>query len=99
MLCTVISNSNLCISSTHNTHIECLWVEVGRQFGQRWRAFFYQLEVLHCPDRSNRHHLWLLHLLFLDMINNDCESVQQEWNVKPISGEGHDQSPNVSLCF
>ncbi|KAF8054959.1 hypothetical protein FPV67DRAFT_1391983, partial [Lyophyllum atratum] len=45
-------------SSTYNTRIERLWVEVGRH------------------------------------INQDCEIFQSTWNAKPISGEGHDQSPN-----
>ncbi|KAJ7646936.1 hypothetical protein FB45DRAFT_974803 [Roridomyces roridus] len=82
-------------SSTHNTRIERLWVEVGSQFARRWRAFFYRLEALHGLDRTNPHHLWLLHALFLDFINEDCEQFREEWNCHPISGEGHDMSPEV----
>ncbi|KAJ6624168.1 hypothetical protein B0H10DRAFT_1785093, partial [Mycena sp. CBHHK59/15] len=84
-------------SSKNNTRIERLWVEVGSQFARRWRAFFYRLEVLHGLDRSNPHHLWLLHLLFLAMINEDCDDFRAEWNCHPISGEGHDQSPEDML--
>ncbi|KAH7903832.1 hypothetical protein BJ138DRAFT_1019989 [Hygrophoropsis aurantiaca] len=80
--------------STHNTQIERLWVEVGSQFACSWRAFFYRLERLHRLDRENPAHLWLLHYLFLDEINADCQSFQDEWNAHPISGEGHDRSPN-----
>ncbi|KAJ7620448.1 hypothetical protein FB45DRAFT_754668, partial [Roridomyces roridus] len=80
--------------STHNTRIERLWVEVGRQFARRWRAFFYRLESLHGLDRSNAAHLWLLHRLFLHLINEDCAEFQCEWNAHPISGAGHDRSPN-----
>ncbi|KAF8147914.1 hypothetical protein K438DRAFT_1625828 [Mycena galopus ATCC 62051] len=86
------------LSSTHNTRIERLWVEVGSQFARRWRAFFYRLEALHGLDRSNPRHLWLLHFLFLDLINADCETFRAEWNCHPISGEGHDQSPE-DMCF
>ncbi|KAK7016173.1 hypothetical protein R3P38DRAFT_3321557 [Favolaschia claudopus] len=75
-----------------------LWVEVGSQFARRWRAFFYRLEALHGLDRGNPHHLWLLHFLFLDLINEDCDSFRSEWNCHPISGEGHDQSPE-EMCF
>ncbi|KAJ7769858.1 hypothetical protein B0H16DRAFT_1715509 [Mycena metata] len=85
-------------SSTTNTRIERLWVEVGSQFARRWRAFFYRLEVLHGLDRTNPHHLWILHLLFLDLINEDCAAFRDEWNCHPISGEGHDQSPE-DMCF
>jgi hypothetical protein len=82
-------------SSTHNTRIERLWVEVGSQFARRWRAFFYRLERLHRLDRSNKTHLWLLHYLFLNMINAECQVFQDTWNAHPISGVGHDQSPDV----
>ncbi|KAF8998159.1 hypothetical protein BDQ17DRAFT_1247961 [Cyathus striatus] len=35
-------------SSTHNTRIERLWGEIGKQFGRRWKAFFQRLE--HCIE-------------------------------------------------
>ncbi|KAJ7149101.1 hypothetical protein C8R46DRAFT_916476, partial [Mycena filopes] len=85
--------------STNNTRIERLWVEVGSQFARRWRAFFYRLEALHGLDRTDPHHLWLLHLLFLDLINMDCANFRAEWNCHPISGEGHDQSPEASIML
>jgi hypothetical protein len=77
-------------SSTHNTRIERLWVEVGSQFARAWRAFFFRLEELHGLDRKNPFHLWLLHFLFLDSINDDCEEFAENWNAHPISGKGHD---------
>jgi len=83
-------------ASVFNTRIERLWVEVGRQFARAWRAFFRRLERLHLLDRSNTYHLWLLHFLFLDPINSDCLEFQKDWNSHPISGEGHNQSPDVS---
>lgn len=85
-------------SSTHNSRIERLWVEVGTQFARRWRAFFLRLEQHHYLDCSNPRHLWLIHVLFLDEINRDCESFRQDWNAHPLSGQGKgaNQSPNVS---
>lgn len=82
-------------SSTFNTRIERLWVEVGSQFARSWRAFFLRLERLHHLDRKNPHHLWLLHRLFLDSINDDCRAFQEDWNTHPIAGEGHNKSPAV----
>ncbi|KAJ7480898.1 hypothetical protein FB451DRAFT_1556366 [Mycena latifolia] len=73
-------------SSTRNTRIERLWVEVGSQFARRWRAFFTRLGRLHRLDRKNSIHLWLLHQLFLQAINDDCLEFQEEWNLPPISG-------------
>ncbi|KAJ7576110.1 hypothetical protein C8J56DRAFT_800752, partial [Mycena floridula] len=70
------------------------WVKVGSHFAQRWQAFFYHLEALHGLKRKDPCHRWLLHHLFLDLINADCLTFQQEWNCHPISGAGHDESPN-----
>ncbi|KAJ7659357.1 hypothetical protein DFH06DRAFT_1406595 [Mycena polygramma] len=81
-------------SSTRNTRIERLWVEVGTQFARRWRAFFTRLGRLHRLDRKNPGHLWLLHRLFLPDLNDDCKEFQAEWNLHPISGRmTSDQSP------
>lgn len=84
-------------SSTRNTRIEQLWVEVGTQFARRWRAFFQQLEKYHHLNPGSPTHLWLLHHLFLGSINEDCELFQENWNSHPISGLGHFQSPNVRV--
>ena len=78
-----------------NTHIERLWVEVGKQFVRQWHAFFTQLERCHLLERRNPHHRWLLHYLFLNMINEDCQKFCEEWNSHPISGVGGGWSPNV----
>ncbi|KAJ7916413.1 hypothetical protein B0H13DRAFT_1609395 [Mycena leptocephala] len=82
-------------SSTRNTRIERLWVEVGSQFARPWRGFFLRLGRLHGLDRDNPHRLWLLHYIFLDDINKDCNDFQHHWNNHPISGKGHDQTPEV----
>ncbi|KAI0686692.1 hypothetical protein C8T65DRAFT_590932 [Cerioporus squamosus] len=81
-------------SSTRNVRIERMWVEVGTQFCIYWRAFFTRLERRHGLDPSKPEHLWLLHLLFLDDINADCCSFQHEWNKHPVSGRGHNMTPN-----
>ena len=44
-------------SSTHNSHIERLWVEIGTQFACQWRAFFLWLETCHHLDLTNPYHL------------------------------------------
>ncbi|KAF9237396.1 hypothetical protein BU15DRAFT_48887, partial [Melanogaster broomeanus] len=72
--------------STSNTRIERLWVELGTQFVRCWQAFFTRLERMHMLDPYNPTHLWLLHTLFLDEINHDCQEFQAQWNCHPISG-------------
>ncbi|KAH6908520.1 hypothetical protein BKA70DRAFT_1103473 [Coprinopsis sp. MPI-PUGE-AT-0042] len=81
-------------SSVFNTRIERLWLEVGTQFARAWRAFFYLLERRHLLDRGDKTHLWLLHHLFLDSINEDCQEFEATWNAHPISGEAHGHSPD-----
>lgn len=84
------------VSSTHNTRIERLWVEVGRNFCRSWRAFFNRLEDQFGLDCSNPGHIWLLQTLFLDDLNTDCESFMSEWNSHPVSGgDAGDMSPQV----
>jgi len=72
-----------------------MWVDVGKHFVRQWRAFFYRLEREHGLDNENKGHMWLLHTIFLPMINIDCIKFEEEWNSHPISREGHDQSPQV----
>ena len=85
-------------SSTRNCRIERLWVEVGSQFARRWRAFFTRLERMHMLDAQNPTHIWLLHLLFLDDIDQDCQMFRSEWNWHPISGPGtNNKSPKVKF--
>jgi hypothetical protein len=84
-------------SSVFNTRIERMWVEVGKRFVRNWRAFFIRLERHHLLERKNTHHRWLLHYLFLDLINEDCQKFCEEWNAHPISRKGGGKSPNVSL--
>src|SRR6201992_3767505 len=83
--------------STHNTRIERLWLESGRHFARGWRAFFTRLERLHFLDRSDPHHLWLLHILFLDDVSKDCDDFCTGWNTHPISGKGENMNPLVRI--
>lgn len=92
--------------STRNSRIERLWVDAGINFVRRWKAFFIRLEDIHMLDVNNPCHLWLLHFLFLGMLDDDCREFQDDWNYHPISKRGHNQSPfvchghrDISDCF
>ncbi|PPQ79843.1 hypothetical protein CVT24_003646 [Panaeolus cyanescens] len=80
-------------SSIRNTPIERTWVELGRRFVRQWKAFFQRLQRLHLLDSNDKLHLWILHYLFLDAINNDCNSFVQDWNSHPMLKRGS-RSPN-----
>ncbi|KAF8531103.1 hypothetical protein JB92DRAFT_3167860 [Gautieria morchelliformis] len=88
----VLSLSNISFSSMHNSRIERLWVEAGKQFVRQWQGFFLHLERLHQLDRDNPHHLWLLQHLYLDLINADCNAFAQDWNLHPLSSQSN-QTP------
>ena len=96
MLCSLMHEH---ISSTRNTRIERMWVEVGTQFAYRWRAFFTRLERRHQLDTTKPAHLWLLHLIFSDALNRDCDDFRNQWNHHPISGKGKDRSPLVCPSY
>ncbi|TFY55477.1 hypothetical protein EVJ58_g8223 [Rhodofomes roseus] len=52
-----------------------------------------RLEHIHHLDRKNPHHLWLLHSLFLPLINEDCDEFLENWNLHAMRGGMSDLSP------
>jgi len=57
--------------SVHNIHIERLWVDFTAGVGAKWKNFFEELEVQSDLDPNLLSHIWLLHYLFLDKLNQD----------------------------
>ncbi|KAF7317402.1 Integrase catalytic domain-containing protein [Mycena chlorophos] len=75
--------------STRNTPSERFWVEVGSQVVRAWRCFLSRLERLHKLDVDDPCHLWLIHHLFLDTINDELAKFAAEWNAHPMRGRGN----------
>jgi hypothetical protein len=75
-----VSDALLTFRSVHNVRIERLWVNVTLSLGDKWHNFFHLLELQHGLDRNCRNHLWLLHTLFLDMINTELDFFVHTWN-------------------
>ena len=71
-MCTGLELTFLFYRSVHNIRIERLWQDVTRGFGRKWKEFFQQLEVEWGLDPNNDAHIWLLHYLFLEAINEDA---------------------------
>ncbi|KAI1787486.1 hypothetical protein LXA43DRAFT_1167363 [Ganoderma leucocontextum] len=74
--------------SIHNIRIERIWVDVTIGFGKKWKDFFYELETVCGLNVENNGHLWLLHHLFLPIINRDAYSWRATWNEHVIARRG-----------
>ena len=84
------SNNN---RSVHNVRIERLWVDITAQVGGHWADIFTELELAHGLNINNVHHIWLLHHLFLHVINSQLAFFAKSWNQHKI--QIHD-GPNCS---
>ncbi|KAH7090148.1 hypothetical protein BKA62DRAFT_626581 [Auriculariales sp. MPI-PUGE-AT-0066] len=71
--------------SVDNIRIERLWVDVVRGVVNKWHVFFQQLERFDGLDVEVPTHLWLLHHLFLQHINDDLHEWANMWNRHPMS--------------
>lgn len=87
-------------SSVHNVRIERLWVDVTAQVGATWHDFFVLLELRHGLSTDNPDHKWLLHTLFLPMINMELEFFAEAWNQHRIQiRHGPNRSPADMFGF
>ena len=73
------------VRSVHNIRIERLWVDWTSGVGAKWKSFFQKLEIHHGLDPENPAHIWLLHHLFLPLINHEALEWANSWNSHIIS--------------
>ncbi|KAG8724583.1 hypothetical protein FRC09_016912 [Ceratobasidium sp. 395] len=85
--------------SVHNTRVERAWYDVTEGFGWKWKTFFYDLETHHRLIPTLKPHLWLLHHLFLDLINNDAYQWKEAWNSHTLSLRGERNRSPKDLWF
>jgi hypothetical protein len=86
--------------STRNTRIERLWFDFTQGIGGKWKDFFIDLESNHGLLPGLPAHIWLLHWLFLDAINDDIQEWAQAWNHHRISLQGEaPRSPRDLFLF
>jgi hypothetical protein len=91
---------NASTSSTHNTRIERVWVEVGVQFARRWKAFFERLEEHYFLRPDKPEHLWLLNTLFLEEINQDVQMFVHHFNNHGVkNSDMGSKTPKVCVCL
>jgi hypothetical protein len=86
--------------SVHNVRIERLWVDVTVQVGAFWAEIFIQLELHHGFDINSANHIWLLHHLFLPIINQQLAFFAESWNQHRIQiRNGPNRSPADMFGF
>jgi hypothetical protein len=91
---------NLEFRSVHNVRIERLWVDVTAQVGAFWAELFTQLELQYGLDINNLYHIWLLHHLFLPIINQQLAFFAESWNQHRIQiRDGPNRSPADMFGF
>jgi hypothetical protein len=89
-----------CDRSVHNVRIERLWVDVTTQVGAFWAEMFTELELRHGLDSNSNHHIWLLHHLFLPVINERLAFFAESWNQHRIQIQnGPNRSPADMFGF
>lgn len=74
-------------TSVHNQRIERLWRDVNRIIVSRFLNIFLYLEGQGLLDTTNEIHLFCLHLVYLDMLNEALDKFTGEWNNHPVSTE------------
>lgn len=84
--------------SVHNVRIERLWRDVTTGFGAKWKVFFQGLER-HGLNNNIGAHIWLLHFLFLDALNQDAQSWADAWNSHVVARRGQPQRSPVDMFF
>src|SRR5262249_8817949 len=83
-----------------NTRIERLWCDYKQAVGMKWKEFFMELEANEGLDPERPSHIWLLHWLFLDAINQDIAEWVDAWNHHIISlHDGPNRSPVDLFLF
>ncbi|KAL0066854.1 hypothetical protein AAF712_006049 [Marasmius tenuissimus] len=85
--------------SIHNIRIERLWRDVTLGFGGKWKLFFQSLEQSHGLNARIPSHIWLLHHLFLDSINEDARCWAESWNRHPLTSLHMTHSPQEMFVF
>jgi hypothetical protein len=84
----------------HNIRIERLWRDVTRGFGLKWKNFFFDLEVEGGLQPDVDAHIWLLHYLFLQSVNDDAAEWAEVWNSHNMRIQGErERSPRDMFFF
>ncbi|CAL1698951.1 unnamed protein product [Somion occarium] len=85
--------------SVHNIRIERLWLDFTQGIGAKWKTFFQKLETCDGLDPDIPAHIWLLHHLFLDELNDEIHQWAETWNNHKIFTPGLGNKSPQQLKF
>ena len=88
-----ISKPVLAGRSIHNTRIERLWWDVHRVVGSRFKNIFESLKYSGELDLDDPLDLWVLHTIFLPIINRSLRTFQTTWDFHR-SASAQEKSPH-----
>jgi hypothetical protein len=75
-------------------------VDITAQIGASWVETFTDLEINHGLDINNTHHIWLLHHLFLQSLNQQLTFFAESWNQHRMQiRQGPNRSPADMFGF
>jgi len=75
-------------------------VDITAQIGASWAEAFTDLEINHGLDINNTHHIWLLHYLFLQSLNQQLTFFVESWNQHQMQiHRGPNRSPADMFGF
>ena len=96
MMWMLVTQTKSPVRSVHNIRIERLWVDVMTGYISKWADLFTDLERHHGLDVESDNHIWLLHYLYLGLINEDALTWGATWNQHPMrlpNGQSGGRSP------
>lgn len=83
-------------TSVHNQRIERLWRDVNRIIVSRFLNIFLYLEEQGTLDPQNELHLFALHLVYVDLINDALKEFVGQWNNHPVTTTVMDQRNGIT---